>query len=266
MNIVNLKDLTAQDILAIWALAKQPPQRCDGTVAWSFEGNGIRTRTTFIQAFGQLGLPFIELPNLLKSQERPVDLAGYLDPFYSLYVIRESNHQRLEAFAQASSRPVVNAMSAMGHPCEVLADGFYLHAEFGDIRKTTIGLWGPLTNVMRSWHELAEALGMVIVHFCGQGLHTVNPHVSWSDVVDRPVDVLITDSWPAGFTDAQWLLTEEHLRQLGNPLLLPTPPFFIGESVSVDPVGYAGFVGYEQKSALLRVQRAIVEYALRAAR
>ncbi|KAA0982170.1 ornithine carbamoyltransferase [Pseudomonas sp. ANT_J12] len=264
MNIISLKDLTARDILEIWTLSKQPAKPCHGTVGWSFEGNGIRTRTTFIQAFGQLGLEFIELPNLLKSRERTADLAGYIDPFYSIYVIRESNHQRLMEFASASKRPVINAMSTMGHPCEVLSDGFYIHSKFGDIRRPKIGLWGPTTNVMRSWHELAEALGIVIVHFCGENFHDLNPSVSFSDVTDRQVDILITDSWPASYTGVEWSLTEEHLRKLGNPILLPTPPFFIGEEISFDPIGYAGFAGYEQKGALLQVQRAIVEYAIRA--
>lgn len=263
MNIISLKDLTARNILEIWELAKQPPKCCNGNVGWSFEGNGIRTRTTFIQAFGQLGLQFIELPNLLKSKERTSDLAGYLDPFYSIYVIRESNHERLRAFASASNRPVINAMSAMGHPCEVLSDGFYIHSQYGDIRKPKIGLWGPITNVMHSWHELAEALGIVIVHFCSKDLHYLNPNVSFSNVTDRQVDILITDSWPTNFTGAEWSLTEEHLTQLGNPILLPTPPFFIGEDISFDPTGYAGFTGYEQKGVLLQVQRAIIEYTIR---
>lgn len=88
------------------------------------EGNGIRTRTSFIQTFQELGLSFVELPNLLKTPERAADLAGYLDPFYDAYVVRESNHQRLAEFAFASQRPVIIAMSGMGHPCEVLTDAF----------------------------------------------------------------------------------------------------------------------------------------------
>lgn len=262
MNIISLKDLTARHVLEIWGQAKQPPKSVKGTVGWSFEGNGIRTRTTFIQAFGQLGLQFIELPNLLKSKERVEDLAGYLDHFYSIYVIRESNHEKLKEFASASGRPVINAMSAQGHPCEVLSDAFYVHSKFGEIRKAKIGLWGPTTNVLRSWHELAEVLGITIMHFCSQDLHHLNPHIAFSDVANRHVDILITDSWPANFTDTEWSLTKEHLAKLGNPILLPTPPFFIGEEVGFDPVDYSGFAGYEQKAALLQVQRAIMEYAM----
>ena len=51
MKLVQINDLTARDIQAIWQLAAKPIRPIQGNVAWSFEGNGIRTRTTFIQAF-----------------------------------------------------------------------------------------------------------------------------------------------------------------------------------------------------------------------
>jgi len=124
MKLIQINDLSAQDIRSIWSLATKPSTPVKGNVAWSFEGNGIRTRTTFIQAFQELNLSFVELPNLLKTNERVADLAGYLDPFYDIYVIRDSNHERLTEFANASHRPVVNAMSSFGHPCEVLTDAY----------------------------------------------------------------------------------------------------------------------------------------------
>ncbi|WP_110950718.1 ornithine carbamoyltransferase [Pseudomonas bohemica] len=262
MKLITVDDLTSQQIFAIWALAQQPGLAVSGNIGWSFEGNGIRTRTTFIKAFRQLGLECIELPNLLKTRERVYDLAGYLDPFYSAYVIREADHQRLRDFAQASARPVINAMSSAGHPCEVLSDGFYIHSRFGNIRDVRIGLWGPVTYVMSSWHQLAKSLGMVVEHFCDARFHLENPNVRFSDVVNRHVDILITDSWPAGYADRRWSLTAVNLASLGEPALLPTPPFNIGEELGLDPVGYPGFAGYEQKAVLLDVQRAIVAYAL----
>lgn len=143
MNLVSLADLAAADVRAIWRLAAAPDEPLAGTVGWSFEGNGIRTRTTFMQAFRELGLSFSELPNLLKTSERACDLAGYLDPFYAIYVIRESIHARLVEFATASRRPVINAMSSEGHPCEVLTDAFYIDTALLPITKVRISLCGP---------------------------------------------------------------------------------------------------------------------------
>jgi hypothetical protein len=53
---------------------------------------------------------------------------------------------------------------------------------------------------------------------------------------------------------------------MGNPALLPTPPFQIGREISFDPVNYSGFVGYAQKSYLVPVQRAIMQWLLAGAR
>jgi ornithine carbamoyltransferase len=262
LKLIDLCDLTSQEVFAIWAIGRQPAPALEGNIGWSFEGNGTRTRTTFIRAFRQLGLEYVELPNLLKTRERVSDLAGYLDPFYSAYVIREADQHRLRDFAQASGRPVINAMSSGGHPCEVLSDGFYIHSRFGDIRDVSIGLWGPVTNVMASWHELAGSLGIVVTHFCDGQFHQGNINVVFSDAVNTRVDILITDSWPAGYADHRWSLTEAHLTSMGNPVLLPTPPFKIGEELALDPVGYPNFAGYEQKAVLLDVQRAVIAYAL----
>ncbi len=100
--MIEISDLCASEIEEIWGMVEKSTAPIAGIVAWSFEGNGIRTRTSFIQAFRAVGLTHIELPNLLKGPERCEDLAGYLDPFYKLYVVRESTHERLSEFANAS--------------------------------------------------------------------------------------------------------------------------------------------------------------------
>ncbi len=270
MQLIQLTHLTSEDIQHIWSLVHAPGAAQQGTVAWSFEGNGIRTRTTFIEAFRQLGLAFTELPNLLKTEERVCDLAGYLDPFYALYVVRESNHARLSDFAAASKRPVINAMSAQGHPCEVLTDAFHIETQIKPLKEARVCLWGPSTNVFRSWHELAQVLGFTLLQVCHRRFHEALPHVAFieASTLQGPVDVVITDSWPACIRDNTQAhedmapLTREHLAALGNPALLPTPPFTVGRELTVEPVAYPGFVGYPQKTLLLPVQAAIIRWAL----
>ena len=264
MNLVSLSSLSEQDIRDIWSLVDKPDATLCWNVAWSFEGNGIRTRTTFIRAFRELGMRFKELPNLLKTDEHVIDLAGYLDSFYDLYVIRESNHEKLLAFANASSRPVINAMSNGGHPCEVLTDAFYLDRRFKNLKQVHICLWGPTTNVFRSWHELAAALGMEITQVCEEWLHEQQASVKFRSDAPSHADVVITDSWPAGVDNSALALTSQHLAAMGGPALLPTPPFTTGREVLFDPAAYPGFVGYRQKHLLLPVQKAILRYATEA--
>lgn len=262
MNLLDIDNLTSTEIRAVWALANAQPRRLYGTVAWSFEGNGIRTRTTFIEAFRELGLAYVELPNLLKTSERVCDLAGYLDSFYTAYVVRDSNHERLREFAEASSRPVINAMSSSAHPCEVLSDAYYIDSKIRPIDSVKIGLWGPTTNVFRSWYALASVFDIKIQHFCGTDFHSENCNVVFHSSPAEEVDILVTDGWSGEYTDSAWSLSLEHLACLGFPKLLPTPPFSIGKELNFDPLTYEGFVGYEQKSILLSVQRAIIMHAI----
>lgn len=262
MNLVSLSALCPEDVRAIWRLVASPGVDVQGTAAWSFEGNGIRTRTTFLKAFHELSLSVIELPNLLKTGERVCDLAGYLDPFYDIYVIRESNHERLAEFAASSRRPVVNAMSSAGHPCEVLTDAYFIETTIGSIRKVRICLWGPPTNVFRSWHELAGVMGFSLVHVCHESFHETVPNVTFSSSSHETVDVVITDGWPRGTEQLSSPLSIEELARMGQPVLLPTPPFAVGGELSADPRHYPRFAGYEQKKLLLPVQRAVLRHLL----
>ncbi len=275
MKLLDINSLEKHQILEIWQqVSDQVTEPLQGSVAWSFEGNGIRSRTTFIQAFQKLGLNYVELPNFLKTAEAVDDLAGYLDPFYSLYVIRDGNHQRMTEFANATSKPVINAMSSEAHPCEVLTDGYSLYRQHGSLDNLRILLWGPVTNVFKSWHSLAQVLGMTITHFCPSSEHSDKHSVSanqsgcekqyvhYIDELDGEFDVVITDAWPKGFADDTYSMSMTHLEKLGHPQLLPTPPVTIGNEVLFKPSTYAHFAGYEQKRWLLPVQTAIVQYLL----
>lgn len=263
MKLIRLTDLTAESVRQIWRRAcGEPGTAAPGVAAFSFEGNGIRTRTTFIRAFRELGLDFIELPNLLKTSERVEDLAGYLDPFYDVYVVREPDHARLAAFAQASRRPVVNAMSREGHPCEVLTDAFFVDANLAPIEQARVCLWGPPTNVFHSWHELAQVMGFPLIHVCASRHHRLLPNVSFVASCPDAADVVITDGWPAGAEEGATPLTLADLDRMGRPHLLPTPPFTVGGELAFDPVAYERFTGYGQKRLLLDVQKAILVHLL----
>lgn len=267
VQLIDIDDLQKTEIEAIWQRVDQGAEaKISANAAWSFEGNGIRTRTTFVQAFQSLGLQFVELPNLLKTDESVQDLSGYLDGFYDIYIIRESNHLRLTEFASASTKPVVNAMSSQAHPCEVLTDAYYLRTQFKKLADLRILLSGPVTNVFQSWHSLARVLGLNIVHYCPKQYHlnepTLGASIEYTDNLAGQFDVVVTDAWPKGFSDADFSLSIATLNALGKPLLLPTPPVTQGNELLFKVSSYQGFVGYKQKALLLPVQRALIAYML----
>lgn len=267
-KLLDINDLSKKDIQEIWQAVNNLPaknlsgNKQNGNIGWSFEGNGIRTRTTFVQAFQRLGLNYVELPNFLKTPESTQDLASYMDPFYSLYVIRDNNHARMVEFANASNRPVINAMTCDAHPCEVLTDAYYLESEYGPLQKLRILLWGPITNVLKSWHSLSELLELDITHYCPLNDHLDKPNLSFSDQITGQYDVVITDAWPGDFADPQYSLSLSTLAELGSPVLIPTPPVSVGKEVAFAPIEYANFAGYAQKQLLLPVQESIISHFL----
>lgn len=263
LTLLDIDDLTQDDIHRVWDAVRAGEKRqLDANIAWSFEGNGIRTRTTFVQAFQSLGARYVELPNFLKTGESAVDLAGYMDQFYALYVIRESNHQRLTEFARATTRPVINAMSSQAHPCEVLADAYSLYSRYPSLSDLRVLLWGPMTNVFRSWHALAQVLGLDMTHYCPAEGHSDSSHVAYTDNVSGRFDVVVTDAWPEGFSDTQYTLDNDALADLGSPLVIPTPPVTVGNELAVPLGDLDNFVGYAQKQLLLPVQTELVHYLL----
>ncbi len=263
-HLITIADLNPDDVDAIFALVGSQSFEFSTrrAVAWSFEGNGIRTRASFIQAFRELHLSFTELPNLLKTHERAQDLAAYLAPLFDLFVIRESDHERLAAFAHFSPRPVINAMSAQAHPCEVLTDAYFIQQSIKPLRDARIVLWGPTTNVYHSWHELAALLGFSVTQVCDQSEHETMSGVEFSTSPPALADVVITDRHPATVENASCPLTLAHLQSMGQPALLPTPPFSVGGELLIDPASYPGFVGYGQKSLLVLVQKAVITHLL----
>ncbi|PWQ99556.1 ornithine carbamoyltransferase [Leucothrix arctica] len=263
LNLLNIDDLSQEDIYKIWDSANNgTADKLEANIAWSFEGNGIRTRTTFVQTFQTLGVNFVELPNFLKTNESVEDLASYMDAFYSMYVIRESNHQRLKAFAAATTKPIINAMSSEAHPCEVLTDAYYLSTKFESLTNVRILLWGPVTNVFKSWHSLSGVLGLNMTHYCPSEYHQDTKNVTYTDQLTGHYDVVITDAWPKGFSDSNYCLSNDHLRGMSSPMVLPTPPVTVGNELKQPLYDTENFVGYEQKALLLPIQIAIVSYLL----
>jgi ornithine carbamoyltransferase len=251
ISLIQSSSVSYDDIKAIFTLADMRAQcNISGTAACSFQGLGTRTRTTFIKALKQLNIDYIDLPPFLDTDERTCDLAGYLDQYYDLYIIRHDEHDKLKAFADYSTKPVINAMSFFEHPCEALADIYWFRSHVKPLEEATIALWGPTTNVLRSWGNFARTVGATVLEVSDS---------SALKYVDSPVDLVVTDGWPAGsdYRD-QDSLDLGYFEQLGYPLLLPTPPFTIGQEVGFDPLKYPGYVGYEQKTSLLTVQKAII--------
>jgi ornithine carbamoyltransferase len=142
------------------------------TAAMIFEKQSLRTRVSFEVGILQLGgqAMFLSQQNIGVSTREPVrDIAEVLSRYNDLIIARTMEHSTVEALAKYSSIPVINALTNLLHPCQVLADAYTLVERDMFTPKTKIAFIGDGNNVVNSWIELAEKLPLHFVLACPAG-------------------------------------------------------------------------------------------------
>jgi ornithine carbamoyltransferase len=132
-----------------------------------FTKPSTRTRVSFEVAVNQLGGNAIYLAeqNLQISRGEDLkDTARTLSRYLDCVVIRTDAHRKLEEFAKHSTVPVINALTDMSHPCQVLSDVFTLYEVFKeDLRSIKIAYVGDGNNVCNTWLVAAGLFGLNLV-------------------------------------------------------------------------------------------------------
>ena len=129
-------------------------------LALVFEKPSLRTRATFEMGMTQLGGSVIFLGPAevgLGTRETPADCARSLARWVDLIAVRTFAQKTLEEMASYSSAPVINALTDLYHPCQILADCQTLVEHKGRLDGLQIAFVGDGNNMVHSWIE-AEAL------------------------------------------------------------------------------------------------------------
>jgi ornithine carbamoyltransferase len=271
-SVITISDFSLDEIRQLFELADQADRLAFSSDArlsacYSFEGNSIRTRATFIKALYDLSISPVEAPNILKTKEAVHHLAGYLDNWFDLYIIRDRNHERLAAFSKSTHKPTINAMTSEAHPCEVLADVYSVMKEKGDVESLKYCVIGPPTNVLKSWQRVGKVMGLDLVRvlppeYTSEASQAGKATYSKSEGL-KDADVILTDAWPPGFDDKSFQLTRRDLESAKpDAWVIPCPPFNVENEVHQDVIESAYFAGYGQKRYLYHVQKALIYYLL----
>lgn len=189
-------------------------------LAMIFQKNSTRTRVSFDIGIRQLGgAPIIM--NASETQlgrgETVEDTARVLSRMVDLVMIRANNHQDVLDFAVASSAPVINGLTDLSHPCQILADIMTIEEWRGPIEGKTIAWLGDGNNVCMSFVHAAEKLPFTLriatpPHYAprrqeieaaqkagAQVRVTNDPHAAIAGA-----DVVVTDTWVSmGDTDKE---------------------------------------------------------------
>ena len=137
-----------------------------------FDKSSTRTRVSFQVAMSRLGGTTVDL-NPTTSQigrGEPIrDTARVLSRYCDVLAIRTFNQSDLEEYAKWSTKPVINALTDLEHPCQALADFMTIKEEFIDFKNVVLTFIGDGNNVANSLILCGALLGIEVRIACPQG-------------------------------------------------------------------------------------------------
>ncbi|MBW4554621.1 MAG: ornithine carbamoyltransferase [Trichormus sp. ATA11-4-KO1] len=167
-DLLGLADLSPRELQELLQLATQLKSQqlklhCHQVLGLLFSKASTRTRVSFTVAMYQLGGQVIDLnPNVTQvSRGEPIqDTARVLDRYLDILAIRTFAQQELETFADYAKIPVINALTDLEHPCQVLADLLTIQECFGKLAGLTLTYVGDGNNVANSLMLGCALVGM----------------------------------------------------------------------------------------------------------
>jgi ornithine carbamoyltransferase len=160
-------DLSAAELPALLDLASEVkrspelyrPALAGKSIALLFEKPSLRTRMTFELAIQELGGFTLTNEGRIGQREPLKDMARNLDRWVDAIVARTFLQSTIEKLAHWSKVPVINALSDLYHPCQVLADMQTLREHFGSIKGLKLAFVGDGNNMANSLMLNAARLG-----------------------------------------------------------------------------------------------------------
>ncbi|EOV7682108.1 ornithine carbamoyltransferase [Campylobacter jejuni] len=167
-HFLTLRDFSKEEILSLVNHAselKREPKKLlqDKTLAMIFEKNSTRTRMAFELAITELGgkALFLSSNDLQLSRGEPVkDTARVIGAMVDFVMMRVNKHETLLEFARYSKAPVINALSELYHPTQVLGDLLTIK-EWNKMQNgiAKVAFIGDSNNMCNSWLIAAAILG-----------------------------------------------------------------------------------------------------------
>ena len=302
-DFLSVTDITPDETLALLKKARdsklQPKSQktplSGKSVAILFDKPSLRTRVSFqvgIQELGGYSVFLGEQEVGLGSREPVSDIANVLSGYVDLIIARISNHDLIVQLAKYASVPVINALSDVEHPCQVMADLLTIYEYKDTLDGLSLTYVGDGNNVARSLCLAAPAVGMNFTSATPQGytLDDQSVQLALSRAVPgatsiqvRTVisptaavvgaDVVYTDVWASmgqekeaqarqvAFKD---YTVSPELMKLANAgaLFMHDMPAHYGEEVSPGMLEHPQSVAFPQAHNRLHAQKTIMEFLL----
>ncbi len=157
-DLLSLADLSAEEVLYLLDLAAQLKAgnlkpSCPKILGLLFSKASTRTRVSFSAAMYQMGGQVLDLNSNVTQVGRgepPEDTARVLERYLDIVAIRTFDQSEVETFANYAKIPVINALTDLEHPCQILADLLTVFEEFKQFNGLTLTYLGDGNNIAHS--------------------------------------------------------------------------------------------------------------------
>lgn len=295
-HFLAITDLNKDQILDVFALAEELKARQKQgtthhelkgkTLAMIFQKPSARTRVSFEVGMFQLGGHALYLgPNDIQigKRESVADVARVLSRYVDIIMARLFGHEDILELAEFGSVPVVNGLTDLLHPCQVMADLFTVFEKKGQRQDLKICFIGDGNNVANSWINMAARLPMKLSFAIPDG-YDPDPQILESArsagvselelyrdpaAAARDADVLYTDVWASMGQEAEaekrkmafkdYQINQALLKQAKpDCMVLHCLPAHRGDEITDDVIDGPNSAVFDEAENRLHVQKAIM--------
>ena len=259
------------------------------TLGMIFDKASTRTRVSFETGMYQLGghALFLHSGATQLGRGEPIeDSARVLSSMVDAVTIRTYGHDIVQKFAEYSSVPVINALTDLTHPCQILADVFTYEESRGPIADKTVAWIGDGNNMAHSWINGAVSFGYKLNIACPVGYcpdekllsaaQALGAVVSLSNNPAEAVeqaDLVTTDVWASMGQEKEQVEREKAFTGFcvddrimsfadSDALFMHCLPAHRGEEVSASVIDGPQSVVWAEAENRLHAQKALLEFLL----
>lgn len=299
-DLLSLRDLSRGEISGIFTLGRRLKQKqkrgvphrllSGKTLALVFEKPSLRTRVSFEIGMVQLGGHAVFLGPAeihLGVRESAADCARSLSRWVDLIVVRTFSQDALEEVARCATVPVINGLTDLFHPCQVLADCFTLLEHKGKLEGLKIAFVGDGNNMVHTWMQAAEKFSFSFALACPRGyepsaeITRVAKQDGGRIVVTNDVakavqgaDVIYTDVWTSMGQEGESEVRRKAFQgyQVNRDvvamakrdvLVMHCLPAHRGEEITDEVMEGPQSIVFDQAENRLHMQKAIMVWALK---
>lgn len=265
------------------------PEGIEGAMlALIFERPSTRTRVSFDVAMRQLGGQTLVLSSQdlqLGRGESVSDTAQVLSRYVDAVMIRTGSHEALLEFAAHATIPVINGLTNVSHPCQVMADIMTFEERLGSISGRRVAWVGDGNNVAASWIHAAVRFGFSLAVAAPDELRPDGELLAWAKAEQGDVhvtddvwkavsgaDCVVTDTWVSmGMEDGERrleLLEDYRVdaalmeKAADDAIFMHCLPAYRGREVTAEVIDGPQSVVFDEAENRMHSQKAILAWCL----